>query len=114
MNLFVIDVIGQQGPDVFSLGTGVRRGHRQLTISRREQGLDRRHRLLEELTNCTAHGCRHVCLRLADQFTPLVPARPAPQSSIPPIAVFLSTRPKGVGSLGRVPRWGAFERSASM
>jgi len=68
MDLFVVDVIRQQCPDILPLGASVRRGHRQLTISRREQGVDRRHRLLEELTNRVSNGCRHVSLRWADGY----------------------------------------------
>src|SRR5712692_10288770 len=50
-------------PDVLSLSAGVRRWHRKFPIRRLEQGVDRRHRLLEELTNRLANGCCHVFLR---------------------------------------------------
>jgi hypothetical protein len=60
MDLLVIDVVRQERPHVFPLGAGVRRGHRQLALGCREQRVDRRHGLLEKLTNRTAHSCRHV------------------------------------------------------
>jgi len=60
MDLLVVNVVGDQRPDVLALGAPVRWRHRELTVRRFEQRVHRRHRLLQQFPHRSAHGRCHV------------------------------------------------------
>src|SRR5262245_44232472 len=66
MDLLVIDVVGDQRPEVLALGAAVGRGQGKLAVGGVEQHVDRRHRLFEQFSYGAAHGRCHRCLLWAE------------------------------------------------
>jgi len=56
MDLLVIDVVRDQGPDILSMCTRVRRRHRELALRRLEQHIHRPDGLLQQFAHRSPYG----------------------------------------------------------